>query len=325
MINTEILQNMVSSYQKSRIILTAFELEIFTLLSEKKLNLNEISTNLNTDLRATEILLNSLCAIELLEKEDDKYFNSTVAEKVLVKGKHTFWANLHHTNSLWNTWSNLSEVVRNGSPEIQPFIENQKESWVEDFIISMHTRARIQAPKTANILDLSNVKSVLDVGGGSGAFSMAFIDKKADIKATVFDLPNVLPTSKKYIEKEGYTNKIRAVEGNYLTDNFPEKYDLILLSAIIHINSLEENKELIKKCANSLNVGGQVIISDFIQNEEKTGPQRATLFAVNMLVGTQSGNTYTGQEVKEMFTYANLTFKQRIDTDFKGTILIATK
>ncbi len=321
----EKLQKTISAYQKSRIILSAFELDIFTILSENAKNLETIVKETGYDKRGTEILLNALCTTKLLKKKNNEYKNSKTAEKFLVKGKPSFWGNLYHTNSMYHKWSNITEIVRTGENKKESITNNEEEKYIEYFIAAMHTRAKIQAPQTAELLDLSKITTMLDIGGGSGIFSMAFINKNPNIKATVFDLPDVLPTSIKYIENEGFSTKIETIAGDYLKNNFPGNYDLILLSAIIHINSYEQNEELIKKCANHLNKNGIIVISDFILDEDKTGPERATFFAVNMLSGTKNGNTFTENEVKNMFENANIIFDKRIDTNFKGTIITGKK
>jgi len=154
---------------------------------------------------------------------------------------------------------------------------------------------------------------------------MAFIDKNPKIKATVFDLPAVLPVTNKYIDREVYKGRISTVAGDYNFDKFPENNDLVLLSAIIHMNSHDENKDLIRKCAHAMNKNAQLVISDFVLNDQKTGPERAALFAVNMLAGTKSGNTFSLAEIKEMLDFAELKFQKSIETNFKGTIIIATK
>ncbi len=105
---------------------------------------------------------------------------------------------------------------------------------------------------------MSEIHRTLDVGGGSGAFSFAFIERNPEIKGVILDLPNVLPITRKYIDKAGYTGKITTMEGDYLSDDFGKGYDLVLMSAIIHINNPEENSLLIRKGTDALEEGGQL-------------------------------------------------------------------
>ena len=104
------------------------------------------------------------------------------------------------------------------------------------------------------------------------------------------------------LSKEKMNDKISFLSGDYLADDLGNGYDLIFLSAIVHINSLEENNLLIKKCYESLNAGGQIVIKDWVMNEDRTEPAGGAYFALNMLVGTEHGDTYTETEMRSWFT-----------------------
>ena len=169
------------------------------------------------------------------------------------------------------------------------------------------------------------LKRMLDVGGGSAAFSMEFVKRNPAINAVVLDLPYVIPLTKRYVTEAGLTDKFNFLEGDYLTSDFEGSYDLILLSAIVHINNYEQNKMLIKKCADALNKNGMIIISDFVMNDDRTKPFHGALFALNMLVGTANGDTYTEKEIREWFESAGLSKIERKNTSFGSDLMIAFK
>jgi cyclopropane fatty-acyl-phospholipid synthase-like methyltransferase len=312
---------MVIAFQRSRVLLTAYELELFTALGNESKSSAEVAVALGTEKHATDKLMNALCALELLIKKENKFSNTPLAQKFLVKQSPDFMGNLYHSVSLWDTWSTLTRAVYKGTTVIEKNINDRGEKWLTAFIAAMHNRARKIAPKVVDKLDLSKVTRVLDIGGGSGAYAMAFAKAKPNINASVFDLPNVIPITHRYIEKEGLTGKIKTIVGDYMVDPLGKGYDLIFLSAIIHINSNEANMKLLKKCSEALNPGGQVVIQDLIMDEDRTTPPSGALFALNMLVSTEAGDTYTESEVKDWMTAAGLTGIKRIDTPF-GTSLI---
>jgi cyclopropane fatty-acyl-phospholipid synthase-like methyltransferase len=229
--------------------------------------------------------------------------------------------NLYHSVNLWDTWSTLTQAVYKGNTVMERKINDRGEKWLNAFIASMHNRAKKHAPKVVSELDLSKVTRVLDIGGGSGAYAMAFVKAGPNINAAVFDLPNVIPITQQYIKQEGLTGKIKTIVGDYTVDPMGKSYDLIFLSSIIHINSYEVNVKLLKKCSEALNPGGQVVIQDFIMDEDRTTPPSGALFALNMLVSTEAGDTYTESEVRDWMTAAGLAGIKRIDTPF-GTTLI---
>ncbi len=324
-ISAEQIRETAYSFQESRILLTAFELRIFTILDKHMISSEEVSKKINTDNRATNRLLNALCGMGLLRKVKDKFYNTDLSSKYLVEGKPDFMGNLYHTNHLWNTWNYLTDSVKKGSSFAGDQNKKEKEEWVDSFIAAMHYRGVKQAKLIAMMIDLSNTKKMLDIGGGSAAFSMELVKRSPSIKAVVLDLPHVIPLTKKYVEQEGLSDNFNFIEGNYLNSDFGSGYDLILLSAIIHINSYEQNKMIIKKCADALNKNGMVIINDFIMSDDRTQPYHGAIFSLNMLVGTESGDTYTENEITEWFKSTGFSKIDRKKTSFASDLIIGIK
>ena len=323
--SAEQIRETANSFRESRILLSAFELKIFTILDKHMMSSEEVSEKIKTDRRATNRLMNALCGMGLLRKVKKKFYNNDLSSKYLVEGKPDFMGNLYHTNHLWNTWNYLTNSVKKGSSFTGDQNKEEKENWVESFIAAMHYRGVKQAKLIAMMIDLSNTKKMLDIGGGSAAFSMEFVKRNPAIKATVLDLPHVIPLTKKYVEQEGLINNFEFIEGNYLSKDFGSGYDIILLSAIVHINSYEQNKSIINKCADALNPNGVVIINDFIMNEDRTQPYHGAIFSLNMLVGTLNGDTYTEEEMREWFKSAGFSKVERKKTSFASDLVIGIK
>ncbi len=319
------IREIANAFRESRVLLSAIELSIFTALDKHMLTSEEVSQKLNTDSRATDRLMNALCGMGLLRKVKGKFYNTDLSSNHLIEGKPGFMGGLFHTNHLWNTWSYLTESVRKGSSYKGEQNKRENDNWVEAFIAAMHYRGVKQSEILSMMVDLSNTKKILDVGGGSGAFSMGFVKRRPSIKATILDLPHVIPITKKYIEEEGLDDNFDFIEGNYLTVNFGHGYDLVLLSAIVHINNYKQNKMLIQKCAGALNKKGMVIISDFVMSEDRTEPYFGALFSINMLVGTTSGDTYTEKEMSEWLKDAGLNKIERKQTSFGSNLMIGYK
>lgn len=357
------IREIAIGFQKSRVVLTAFELGLFTALDDgsksshqrsrstalraRSKSSSQVAKALRTDERATDRLMNALCAIGLLRKTRGRFSNTPAAQRYLVKGKPEYMAGLMHTVHLWNTWSTLTQAVRRGTSAAARHAGESAPIWRTAFIAAMHERAGKLAPSVVGMLDLSRVSRVLDVGGGSGAYAMAFARAKKGLKATVFDLPDVIPLTRGYVRREGLSDRIDFVPGDYTINDLAggshgrvsrseresdlqegsghDLYDLVFLSAIVHSNSVIENRMLIRRCASALNPGGQVVVQDFIMNENRTGPASAALFALNMLVGTEAGDTYTENEVRSWMRGAGLRRIIRKDTEFGTTLVIGRK
>ncbi len=321
----EEIRSLANSFQQSRILLTAVELDLFTILDKHMMPSKEVAVKINADERATDRLMNALAALGFLRKVHGKFYNCENASNYLVKSKPEFMGGLYHSLGLWNTWSSLTESVKAGTSVAERKSSPRGINGSEAFIAAMHYRGLKEAKIISLMLTLSNVNRMLDVGGGSAAFSMEFIKQNPKMHAVVFDLPHIIPITKKYVDDEKLNDKIELIEGDYLTDNFGKNYDLILLSAIVHINSFEENKMLIKKCYNSLNTNGQIVIKDWIMNEERTEPAGGAFFALNMLVGTEKGDTYTESEMKDWLINAGIKEIERKDTSFGSSLMIGYK
>ncbi|HZL10863.1 MAG TPA: methyltransferase [Prolixibacteraceae bacterium] len=311
--NPTTIREFASSFQKSRILLSGFELDVFTNIEETGTTNRQISTKLDLNEHACERLLNALVSLGFLSKQNNLFFNTDDSFNLLSKKSANYLGGLMHTNHLWNTWSNLTQVVKTGTSAHPEEINVRGEDWLFSFISAMHDRAAKQAPQQLAEIDLSGINSLMDIGGGSGAFSMEFINRKAELNATVFDLPNVIPITKRFIEREGFSGRIKTFTGDYTKDNLPTGFDLVFLSAIIHSNSLELNQNLIKKCYHALNQNGKIIIQDWIMNNKRTRPTSGAIFAINMLVGTEAGDCFTEQEVTDMLTAAGFENISRIE------------
>jgi 2-polyprenyl-3-methyl-5-hydroxy-6-metoxy-1,4-benzoquinol methylase len=244
----------------------------------------------------------------------------------MIKGQPTYMGGLTHLVHLWKTWSSLTEAVKAGtSVAVKQPIGERDETWLKSFIAAMHSRGLQQAKEVAAVLDLSQTKQVLDIGGGSGAFTFEFIRENPSIRGTIFDLPNVIPITRQYISREGFDDSVTTLSGDYLKDKFGYDYDLVFVSAVLHINSPEENMFLVNKCAEALNPGGQLVILDHIMTEDRTGPATGTFFALNMLVGTEKGDTYTEKEIKSWMQAARFKYIRRRDTPQGSNMMIGIK
>lgn len=316
------LMELALSFQKSRVFLTAYELGIFTAIGKNSRSSSEIAVKLGAAARYTDRLMNALCALGLLKKSGNRFENTQLSLKYLASGSPHFMKGITHNVNMWDTWGGLTRTIRLGKPVTQQGINDRGAGWLEPFIALMNERAVQSAGAIVRSLDLSGVSRVLDIGGGSGAYASAFVKApKGRITATVFDLPNVLPITRRYIKEEGLLDKVTLVAGDYNADDLGKPYDLAFLSAIIHSNSSGQNRRLIRRAASALRGGGQVVIQDFIMDEDRVNPPLGAFFALNMLVATESGDTYTESEVRTWLKEAGLVNIIRKDTKY-GTALI---
>ncbi|HUU56843.1 MAG TPA: methyltransferase, partial [bacterium] len=292
------LHQLARAFFRSRILLTAYELGLFTALGDERKTSAEVAEELGTDARATDRLMSALAVLGLLTKEGGTFANTPASSRYLVVGRPEYMAGLMHTVNLWDSWSTLTDAVRAGTSVFERPGGEAGERRTEAFIAAMHYGASLRAERLVATLDLAGVSRVLDVGGGSGAYALAFARASKKITATVVDLPHVTPLTRRYVEAGGLSGKIDVVEGDANVDPLPRGYDLVFMSQLLHSNSPAQNEALIANGAAALNPGGRLVIQDFVVDEGRVGPPQAVIFALNMLVNTDAGDTYAEAEIR---------------------------
>jgi methylase of polypeptide subunit release factors len=204
-----------------------------------------------------------------------------------------------HRGTMWKSWSNLTEIVRTGkNPQFKEKSPRARGE-LESFIGAMHVIGLRMAQKVVASLDLKGFGKLLDVGGGSGVYSATILDRAPGMRATIFDLPDVVEIAKSRLTESGHIDRVDLVAGDYTKDELPAGHDLALLSAIIHINSRKVNRDLYARISRALIPGGTLLIRDHIMDESRLHPPDGTIFAVNMLAATNGGDTYTFAEIRE--------------------------
>jgi (2Fe-2S) ferredoxin/predicted O-methyltransferase YrrM len=292
----EELMQIVRGFQESRAILSAIELDIFSALGNGA-NASSVAARLATDPRATEMLLNALTAMGLLTKDTGIFRNTrTTARYLSAASPENARESLMHTVNLWTRWTTLSDCVRSGTAVLGSRLEDRDQDWTRAFIAAMDRNAAERAPLVVGAVPLEGVRKMLDVGGGSGAYAIAFARAAGDLQAEILDLPEVLTLTGKYIENAGLSGRISTRPGDLRTDSLGAGFDLVFVSAICHMLSPGENRDLIRRCYQALAPQGRIVVQDFILEPGKTSPKSGALFALNMLVGTQAGSSYSSDE-----------------------------
>src|SRR5512135_662827 len=136
---------LATAFQRSRVLLSAWELDLFTVLADERRTSGEVAAAIGADGTATDRLMNALVALGLLDKRDGRFANGALSARYLVKGRPEFMAGLGHTNNLWDGWSPLTDVVRAGQGQPRPAPPGREDEWRRHFIAAMHWRARRNA------------------------------------------------------------------------------------------------------------------------------------------------------------------------------------
>ena len=290
------IRRLSGGFQSARVLITANNYRVFDVL-EKEQTANAVARNIRTDRRATEILLDALTGMELLNKKNGKYKNRSIASRMLVSGTKYYQGDIiSHSEMIWDRWASLDRIVKTGKPSVSPRNHTA-------FILGMHNLAVLKAGEIIKSIGLENVHKALDLGGGPGTYAIEMAKKGLDV--SLFDLPETMKIARKVAKQSGLKkNSITYMGGDFLQDDIGKDYDLILISQILHMFPDRVNMDLIRKCKKALSKNGRIVIHEFMINEDRTSPVYSSLFAINMLVNTSGGRTYSPGEMSTWFRKA---------------------
>ena len=310
------LLELSGSYWSTCALHAGVKLGIFTSIGDEALVAPALAAKLDTDEDGTARLLDALTAMALLSKKDGQYRNTPTSRTCLSKDSDQYIGHmiLHH-HHLMESWSRLDEAVTSGGP-ISDRTPIKEEDRREHFLMGMFNTASQMAPGLVTEFDLSGRRHLLDLGGGPGTYAIHFCRQNPQIRATVFDLPTTRPFAEKTIARFNLADRIDFVPGNYIEEDITGSYDVVWMSHIFHSEGPEAVERLIKKVATILEPNGMIMVHDFILEDTMDGPLFPALFSLNMLVRTESGRSYSKNQIMAMLAEAG--FKKIQRHPYKG-------
>ncbi|MGA2327665.1 MAG: uroporphyrinogen-III synthase [Bryobacteraceae bacterium] len=285
----------IRAFQESRVLLTGIELDVFAATGEGA-TAAAVAQKIGANPRSTEMLLNALVAVGALAKQDEVFRNTPEAARQLCGESRLA---LMHTVHLWPRWSTLTECVCAGRAVARQPREARGEEWTTAFIAAMHRNAAERAALVVEAVGAGAVRRMLDLGGGSGAYSIAFARANPELRAEILDLDAVVPIARGHIERADLAGRVTPHAGDLGAASYGQGFDLVFISAICHMLGPEDNRAMLRKSLEALAPGGRIVIQDFILERGKTAPRHAALFALNMLVGTEEGSSYSEDEYSD--------------------------
>jgi len=322
----EILE-MARAFQPASVLAAAAELDIFSALAAHPMTAKSLSTKLGTDIRATTILLDALTTLRFLTKSADKYIVPLdIARMLTEESPDNILPALRHQANGLRRWNQLARITQTGKPaKCKPSIHGRAADEAA-FIGAMDNFSAPIAGKVVNQLKPLRFTHLLDIGGASGTWTIAFLRALPGARATLFDLPSVIPLARRRIAKAGLSDRVTFVAGDYYCDRLPSGADFAWLSAIAHQNSRRQNRALFRKIYSALQNGGALVVRDVVMEPSRTKPLAGAMFAVNMLVATKGGGTYTFDEFREDLADAGFAQVTLVRQDeFMNSLIRATK
>ena len=289
----ELLEN----FRRSKIMFAAVSLGVFDSLDEGSAAAGELASRLGCDRSATERLLDACVGLALLIKRDGRYENAPAATAYLTStSPRRMTGYINYSNDvMWKMWGNLEGAIREGThrwketygwdePIFSSFFKDDRAR--HEFLMGMHGFGRITSPVIVGAVDLSGFRHMVDLGGATGHWAIAACERYPQLRATVFDLPAVLPLTREIVAASPAADRIDTVGGDFFETDLPPG-DLYALGRILHDWDEPKIGRLLAKIRDALPAGGAVMIGEKLLNEAKDGPRWAQLQDVNMLVVTE--------------------------------------
>jgi SAM-dependent methyltransferase len=286
-------------------------LDVFTPLDDGPKTPEELTQKIQCDNRALTMLLNALAAMGLLVKSGEHYSLSSLAKEFLVKHSPRYMGYIiRHHHRLMSSWAMLPQTVRTGQPTRG---QRRSDDDREDFLLGMFNLASGIAPGLAKNLDLTGRERLLDLGGGPGTYAIHFCLENPVLRATVFDMAGTKRFAEATISRFGVGDRVEFVAGDYHHDPLPGGYDVAWLSHILHAEGPEGCRNILAKAAKALKPGGLLLVHEFILRDAMDGPLFPALFSLNMLLGTQAGQSYSEAQLKDMLAGVGARDIRRLD------------
>ncbi len=312
----ESVLDLARAYQPSCVLAAAADWDVFTVLKAQPRSAEALAGKLGADVRGMTILLDALAAMTLLSKQGDLYsVPAEVAELLASDGSRSVLPMVRHQANCMRRWAQLARVVKRGTPtDDEPSIRGAAADQ-EAFIGAMNTICEPVADTVVADLAPQPFRHLLDIGGASGTWTIAWLRAVPDAKATLFDLPEVVPMAARRLVEVGLADRVTLAPGDFDTDELPTGADVAWLSAIAHQNSRAQNRELFAKIHRALSPEGLLFIRDVVMDDTHTQPPGGAMFAINMLVHTEGGSSYSLTEYSEDLIAAGFTNPTLVRTD----------
>ncbi|HIJ97392.1 MAG TPA: methyltransferase domain-containing protein [Desulfuromonadales bacterium] len=301
------LLQIAGGYWSTCALHTAVKLDVFSSLDSDARSAADVARLLNTDPRATGMLLDALAALGLLEKRGEIYVATPFAAQHLSKNAPGYLGHIimHHYH-LMPSWARLDQAVTSGAPVRENDSHRDNETARESFLMGMFNLASLLAPRIAREVPLSGRRTFLDLGGGPGTYAIHFCMANPELTAVIFDLPTTRTFAEATIARFDLERRISFTAGDYHHDPLPSGFDVVWMSHVLHMDGPPACSALLRKAVDTLNPGGVLMVQEFVLQDTKDGPPFPALFSLNMLLGTETGRSYSEQELAAMMAEAGL-------------------
>jgi ubiquinone/menaquinone biosynthesis C-methylase UbiE len=317
---------MAFSFIPSRVLSAGLQLGVFAHIAAGKRTVPEIAAAAQASERGMRMLLDALVALQLLVRNGAGYELVPLASQYLVRGTPDYLGLFMEQDELWNSWGRLKEVIRSGQPLHRMETQMLAEIFFPILVQTLHILHRDRARRMAEALGAASQAAglrVIDVGCGSGIWGIAVAERDPEARITAQDFPAMLAVARDYLKRHGVEKQFDFLPGDLKTVDFGrEQYDLALLGNIVHSEGEQSARNLLQRLHAALRPGGRVVVIDFLPDDDRSGPPFPVFFALNMLLHTEHGDTFSLADYTRWLAEAGFSLVETVEFGSHSPVVI---
>ena len=326
----ERLMQLSWGYAPPLIIEAAVKYHLFDLLDASPKTAQQLAKRAGVSLRGVTAICNALVGLRLLARNEDRYEITPESATFLVSHKPAYHGVFfqHVSTQLIPKWLALDKAVRSGRSVAAVNSEKKGAAFFAEFVESIFPLSYSAAKALGEHLGIPKAKQpvkVLDLAAGSGVWGIALAEQSSLVHINAVDWPPVLAVTEKVARRHGVSSRLTVIPGDLLKVRFGKNHQVATLGHILHSEGQTRSRKLLKKTFDALAPGGTIAIMEFLVNHDRNDPVVGLLFAVNMLVNTEKGDTFSFEEISDWLREAGFTEPRLLKVPAVSPLVLATK
>jgi len=309
-------------------LLAGIQLGVFTALNQEAATVNGVAERLGVRADKLEVLLYALVPTGLLLVENGLFSNSPEAEQFLVEGRPGYLGEgyVSTAEGRWQALLKTADSVRTGTAQAKLDYTDASEEQLNIHYKSFFAQTQSKGRNLAGLFDFTRHRRLLDVAGGTGGLAIALTSACPDLHATVIDLPEVIPTTRRYVDEAGVADRVTVLAGNVVTGQIVGTYDVAVVSNFLPVLSREDARHALVNLGLVVEPGGVLYLTDRgTIDDSRISPEeivQSSLFFINAF---DNGCPKTESERRTWLEEAGFKDIKRMPFPEGGTIMVAEK